>query len=139
MATTFWNTESTLWNSYDTFWNEEVIIPIVTATGGVSPMEFNVKDINLSENKEKNQLIKIFLTVHNQFLTEEQKKMVKISKAYPTYEEQQYIKENVRIILENLSLKDKQKLDKLPKKVKLKNIKIGLKKIIDHVTYNTSK
>ena len=38
-----------------------------------------------------------------------------------------------------LSLKDKQELDKLPKKVKLENIKIGLEKIIDHVAHNTSK
>jgi hypothetical protein len=132
----YWNTETTKWNEYSTFWNGENIVPIVS---GDAPGYAHVDEYLKKGNLNEQQFIKIYLTVHNQFLTEEQKKLVKIAEAYPTYNEQQYIKENVNVILENLDLKEKQKLEELPKKIKIENIKIGLENIIDHVTYNTSK
>tara|TARA_Y100000361_G_C11148940_1_gene339836 strand:- start:1454 stop:1861 length:408 start_codon:yes stop_codon:yes gene_type:complete len=132
----YWNTETTKWNEYSAFWNAGNIVPIVS---GDAPGYAHVDEYLKKENLNEQQFIKIYLTVHNQFLTEEQKKLVKIAKSYPTYNEQQYIKENVNIILENLNLKEKQKLEELPKKIKIENIKIGLEKIIDHVTYNTPK
>jgi hypothetical protein len=132
MATTFWNTE-------DTFWNEEVIIPIVTATGMASPIESNIKDINLSENKVKEQFIKVFLTIHNQFLTEQQKHFIKITQLYPSYKEQKEIKKKVNVILENISLEQKEHIKKIPAKIKIQNIKIGLEKIVNYVTDNSPK
>ena len=133
----YWNTETKKWNEYDCFWNVACVVAVVSgaAPGGYAHIDEYLKKEKLNEQ----QFIKIYLTVHNQFLTEEQKKFIKIAEAYPTYKEQQHIKENIKVILENLSLKDKQELDKLPKKVKLENIKIGLEKIIDHVAHNTSK
>jgi hypothetical protein len=139
MATTFWNTEDTFWNLYDTFWNEEVIIPIVTATGMASPIESNIKDINLSENKVKEQFIKVFLTIHNQFLTEQQKHFIKITQLYPSYKEQKEIKKKVNVILENISLEQKEHIKKIPAKIKIQNIKIGLEKIVNYVTDNSPK
>tara|TARA_R110002020_G_scaffold185872_2_gene383728 strand:- start:437 stop:844 length:408 start_codon:yes stop_codon:yes gene_type:complete len=132
----YWNTETTKWNEYSTFWNGTNIVPIVS---GKSPGYAHVDEYLKKGNLNEQQFIKIYLTVHNQFLTEEQKKLVKIAEAYPTYNEQQYIKENVNVILENLDLKEKQKLEELPKKIKIENIKIGLEKIINYVTYNTPK
>ena len=132
----YWNTETTKWNEYSTFWNGTNIVPILS---GDAPGYAHVDEYLKKENLNEQQFIKIYLTVHNQFLTEEQKKSIKIAKAYPTYNEQQYIKENVNVILENLDLKEKQKLEELPKKIKIENIKIGLEKIIDYVTYNTPK
>ena len=132
----YWNTETTKWNEYSTFWNGTNIVPIVSGKApGYAHVDEHLKKGNLNEQ----QFIKIYLTVHNQFLTEGQKKLIKIAEAYPTYNEQQYIKENVNVILENLDLKEKQKLEELPKKIKIENIKIGLEKIIDYVTYNTPK
>ena len=138
MATPFWNTEDTLWNLYDTFWNDEVIIPIVT--GGAAPMvESTIRTTNLRENKEKEQFIKVFLTVHNQFLTEQQKQFIKVSQLYPSYEEQKEIQEKVNVILENITLEQKEYIEKIPAKVKIQNIKIGLEKIVNYVTDNSTK
>jgi hypothetical protein len=133
----FWNTETKKWNEYECFWNSECVVAVVsgTAPGGYAHVDEYLNKEKLNEQ----QFIKIYLTIHNQFLTEEQQKLVKIANSYPTYKEQQYIKENINVILENLNLKEKQKLKKLSKKIKLKNIKIGLEKIIEHVTYNSSK
>lgn len=74
--------------------------------------------------------IKIFITVHNQFLTERQRKIFKIAKVYPSYEEQFEIEKQEKVFLKEYKLE--HKID-LKAKIDIEYVKLGLQKIEENV------
>jgi hypothetical protein len=133
-----WDTVPYTWNEIVFMWNEEIFD---IYGGGSSPTDYWGDERKKHKPKllSEEQYIKIFITVHNQFLTESQKNMLKITKAYPTYEEKHQINKDVKMVLENF--KQNNQNTPLPKltKVKIDNIKLGLNKIVDHVKNNPTK
>ena len=138
LVESIWNVESTIWNQYNGLWNAGIIVEIING-GSSSGIENTFTKHNITETKDKEEYLKIFLTVHNQFLTEQQKQFIKISQLYPTYKEQQLIKEKINVILENVTLEQKEKIEQPLTKVKMGNIKIGLEKITNYATDNSTK
>ena len=122
-----WNEVIDTWNGTLLYWN---LIVESYINAGKAPNDY--LDWNAPPEKKaiKEEFIKIFITVHNQFLTEEQKKLFKIANLYPTYEEQFKIKKQEQLVLKEYKLKNKANLKK---SVNVTDIKIGLKKIEENV------
>lgn len=134
---------SCVWNEIDIAWNEAFFVwnaEICTIVGWredtdqwLDPKRREKEPKELDEEE----FIKVFLTVHNKFLTPQQKNFLKIAQAYPTYEEQKQIKKNVKVALESIKLVQPELVNEI--KVNIENVKIGLKKITEYVKNNTKK
>jgi hypothetical protein len=128
-----WNIVPEFWNLTDIYWTliEENI------RGGV------LDDTYFKEKKKKNipinesQYIKIYVTMYNEFMTEEDKRFFKLANIYPTYEDEILIKKNIKLVLENS--KQVENKNQLVPEVILKNVKIGVEKIKNHVENNSKK
>ncbi len=128
-----WNFVTDPWNLTEIFWTiiEENI------RGGV------LDDTYFKEKKKKNipinesQYIKIYVTMYNEFMTEEDKRFFKLANIYPTYEDEILIKKNIKLVLENS--KQVENKNQLVPEVILKNVKIGVEKIKNHVENNSKK
>ena len=133
-----WNEIDIAWNEAFFVWNAEICV-IVGEEGGRNADQWLNPDLRKKEPKEldEEEFIKVFLTVHNKFLTPQQKKFLKIAQAYPTYEEQKQIKRNVKVALESVKLIQPELVNEI--KVNIENVKIGLKKITEYVKNNTKK
>lgn len=127
-----------IWNQVSDTWNETTLIwkftPEIYSRGGKSSEDY----LNWLVDKKKpsvqtENFIKIFITVHNQFLTEKQKQFFRIAKAYPTYEEEFEIKKQEKVFLKEYKLKEGIDLTSV---VRVRDIKIGLNKIEKNVKNN---
>jgi hypothetical protein len=120
-----WNQVTDTWNGTSLYWN--LFIQSFT-NPGKAPDEY--LNPNSSSKPLKENFIKIFITVHNQFLTEDQKNIFKIANIYPTYKEKFNIKKEEKIFLTEYKLKQGVNLKA---SVNINDIKIGLKKIEENV------
>ena len=125
-----WNEVEDFWNTTDLYWN--LIIKVLK--GG------RVSDDYLSPDKKPKKLqeefIKVYITLYNSFLTEEQKRFFKISQSYPTYEEKFKILKTEKVILKEYKL---QTGVDLKTTINVVDIKLGLNKIEEHVKNRTKK
>ena len=129
-----WNIVPEFWNLTDIYWTliEENI------RGGVADETYfsdrkKKKNIPINES----QYIKIYVTMYNEFMTEADKRFFKLANIYPTYEEEILIKKNIKLVLENS--KQVENKNQLVPEVILKNVKIGVEKIKNHVENNSKK
>lgn len=118
-----WNTVSQFWNNTNLYWS--YIAPKRKGEAGDADFDLIEDELILEQHdpykrKSKNRFIKLFMTVHNQFLNEEQCRNVKIAKAFPTYTTKFEIKPNIL-------LKENQTSNKID--VKVVNVKVGLETI----------
>lgn len=79
--------------------------------------------------------VKLMITLHNNFLTEDQAKFLKLAGAYPSFEERKMIEEDIKAGIE---ITGDDSLLAPPTDIQVNNIKIGFKQIIEHVS-NKSK
>ena len=133
-GTEVWNLITDTWSTTNLYW--ACLAEIVT--GGSVPQEYLNENLRKKTNKPitTEQYIKIFITVHNQFITEDQKRILKLAKVYPTYQEKKTINKDVKIALNEMK---SNFLEEYPLDVKVSNVRIGLEKIIDHVKNNSKK
>jgi len=117
-----WNTVTATWNTTPLYWSYSP--PKRKGRAGnadVNPFEedellYELHDPYKRKSKEK--FVKIFMTAPNQFLTEDQRKNVKIAGIYPTYGAKFKMKKENGLINENQKSKQVG--------IKAVNIKIGL-------------
>lgn len=120
-----WNTVTDPWNATPFYWSW--FPPKRKGESGDADTDLLDDEDWLLEARHpwkkrlKNDYAKIFMTVHNQFLTEEQRWNMRIAKIYPTY------KAIFEIKRENGLLKENQSSDKVG--IKVVKTKIGLESI----------
>lgn len=129
-----WNVVTDFWNLTEIFWD---IIEQSIRGGGVDEDYFNTKKKTKVPINET-QYIKVYVTMYNEFMTEADKRFFKIANIYPTYEEQSYIKNNIKLVLESAKQVRTEKEEIRPEVI-LKNVKIGIEKIKQHVENNPKK
>ena len=114
-----WNTVTEAWNNTPLYWSW--IAPRRKGESGDADTDLLDEEELIFEarhpwkKKLKNPTVKIFMTVHNQFLTEEQKRNLRIVNIYPTY--------GTRFIKKNGILKENQASEKV--NIKVAKTKIG--------------
>lgn len=80
--------------------------------------------------------IKVFITLHNQFLNESQARWLKSAGAFPTFEEKQIIEEGIEVGIE---LTGDDSIMAPYTDIEIQNIKLGFQKIIEHVSNKSRK
>lgn len=125
--TNIWNLVTATWSGTDLIWN---LIPLGLIDPGKAPDDYLDWDAAPDKKAVKEEFIKIFITVHNQFLTEEQKKLFRLAKLTPTYSEQFEIQKATKVILKEYKVKYNMDLETA---LKVADVKLGLQKIEDHV------
>lgn len=131
-----WNEICFTWDEAFFIWNAEICTIVGWREDTDQWLDPKRREKEPKELDEE-EFIKVFLTVHNKFLTPQQKNFLKIAQAYPTYEEQKQIKKNVKVALESIKLVQPELVNEI--KVNIENVKIGLKKITEYVKNNTKK
>jgi hypothetical protein len=132
-ATNIWNLVNDTWAGTLLIWN---LIPLAYLDPGKAPDDYLDWDAAPDKKAVKEEFIKIFITVHNQFLTEEQKKLFRLAKLTPTYSEKFQIKKEEKIILKEYKVKHNMDLEAALKAV---DVKLGLQKIEEYVRNRTKK
>lgn len=135
MLNDIWNEVSDTWSSTPLYWS--LIEDSYILAGGKAPnnyLDWLDSPNNIQKEKLREEFIKVFITVHNKFLTEEQKKIFKIANVFPTYEEKFKIKKEEKIFLKEYKIKEGVDLKA---KIDVKDVKIGLKKIEENVKNRT--
>lgn len=128
--TNLWNEVIDLWNTTNLYWN--LIVEVLK--GGRASDDYLTPD--KKDKKLQEEFIKVYITVYNSFLTEEQKRFFKISQSYPTYKEKFKILKTEKVILKEYKL---QTGVDLKSTINVVDIKIGLNKIEEHVRNRTKK
>lgn len=134
MVNDIWNEVSDTWSSTPLYWS---LIEDSYILAGKAPndyLDWLDSPSNTSKEKLREEFIKVFITVYNKFLTEEQKKTFKIANILPTYEEKFKIKKEEKIFLKEYKIKEGVDLKA---KINVKDVKIGLKKIEENVKNRT--
>ena len=116
-----WNTVSAFWNNTPLYWSY-----FFRRTGEAGDADIDLLDEedllyevhNPYKRRSKEKFIKIFMTAHNQFLTEDQRRNMRIAGIYPTYGAR------FRMKKENGLLNENQRSEKVD--VQVVKVKIGL-------------
>jgi len=119
-----WNTVTDPWNNTPLYWSyffKRKGEAGDADTDLLDEEEWILEARHPWKKRLKNDYAKIFMTVHNQFLTEEQRWNMRIVKIYPTYKAVFEIKK------ENGLIKENQSSDKVG--IKVVKTKIGLESI----------
>lgn len=129
-----WDVVTDFWNLTELYWTliEENI------RGGVADEDFFKSKKKTKVPISESQYVKVYVTMYNEFMTEEDKRFFKLANIYPTYEEQSYIKDNIKLVLESAKQVKTEKEEIRPEVI-LKNVKIGVEKIKQHVKNNPKK
>jgi hypothetical protein len=117
-----WNTVTAAWNTTPLYWS--YLAPKRKGESGDADIDLlDEEDLlyevhNPYKKRSKEKFVKIFMTAHNQFLTEDQRRNMRIAGIYPTYGAKFKMKK------ENGLLNENQRSEKVD--VKAVNVKIGL-------------
>lgn len=134
MLNDIWNEVTDTWSSTPLYWSLIQDSYILVGKAPNSYLDWLDSPNNIQKEKLREEFIKVFITVHNKFLTEEQKKIIKIANILPTYEEKFKIKKEEKIFLKEYKIKEGVDLKA---KIDVKDVKVGLKKIEENVKNRT--